>query len=274
MKIALGVEYQGRRYLGWQRQNDAPTVQETLETALAEIADQPVAVVCAGRTDRGVHAIQQVVHFATPAIRPLQGWVLGTNSRLPGDVAVTWARPMDEDFHARFSATGRTYQYIILNRRSRPALLHGLVSWECRELDVDKMAEAARGLIGEHDFSSFRAAACQSKSPVRRVYDLRLTRLGEFIVITISANGFLQHMVRNIAGALLAIGRGEQETGWAGAALAARDRAAAGVTAPADGLYLVNVRYPARFGIPEPAPLADRIRLLEMDNGNARPHPC
>ena len=277
MKIALGVEYQGRRYLGWQRQDDGLTVQATLETALAGIAGHPAPVVCAGRTDRGVHAVQQVVHFETGAMRPPRAWVLGTNGGLPGDVAVIWAREMAGDFHARFSASQRTYQYIILNRRARPALLDGLVSWECRELDVAKMAEAARPLVGEHDFSSFRAAGCQARSPWRRVQSLTLRRLEEFIVITIRANGFLQHMVRNIAGVLLAIGRGQRDTGWAAEALAARDRRMAGVTAPAAGLYLVNATYPARFAIPEPAPLADRIRLwgamTKNDQNGAAAHP-
>lgn len=275
MKIALGVEYQGHRYLGWQRQNEAPTVQATLETALAGIAGHPAPVVCAGRTDRGVHAVQQVVHFETGAARPLRAWVLGTNGGLPGDVAVTWAKEMAEDFHARFSAAHRTYQYIILNRRARPALLHGLVSWECHALALDKMARAARDLVGEHDFSAFRAAGCQAKSPRRRVHSLTLRRFGEFIVITIRANGFLQHMVRNIAGVLLAIGRGRQETGWAAEVLASKDRRLAGATAPAAGLYLVNAGYPARFGIPEPAPLAERIRLwgTDSDKNGAHPNP-
>ena len=262
MKIALGIEYQGRRYLGWQRQHDGPTVQATLEAALTGIAGQPLSVICAGRTDRGVHAVQQVVHFETGAMRPLRAWVLGTNGALPTDVAVIWAREMAGDFHARFSASQRTYQYIILNRRARPALLDGLVSWECRALDVAKMARAARPLVGEHDFSSFRAAGCQAGSSRRRVHSLTLRRLGAFIVITIRANGFLQHMVRNIAGVLLAIGRGRRETGWAAEVLAAKDRRMAGATAPAAGLYLVNATYPARFAIPEPAPLADRIRLF------------
>ena len=275
MKIALGVEYQGHRYLGWQRQNEAPTVQATLETALAGIAGHPAPVVCAGRTDRGVHAVQQVVHFETGAARPLRAWVLGTNGGLPGDVAVTWAKEMAEDFHARFSAAHRTYQYIILNRRAPPALLHGLVSWECHALALDKMAQAARGLVGEHDFSAFRAAGCQAKSPRRRVHSLTLRRFGEFIVITIRANGFLQHMVRNIAGVLLAIGRGRQETGWATEVLASKDRRLAGATAPAAGLYLVNAGYPARFGIPEPAPLAERISLwgTDSDKNGAHPNP-
>ena len=274
MKIALGVEYQGRRYLGWQRQHDGPTVQATLEAALTGIAGHPAPVICAGRTDRGVHAVQQVVHFETGAMRPLRAWVLGTNGALPTDVAVIWAREMAGDFHARFSASQRTYQYIILNRRARPALLDGLVSWECRELDVAKMAEAARPLVGEHDFSSFRAAGCQAGSPWRRVHSLTLRRLGKFIVITIRANGFLQHMVRNIAGVLLAIGRSRRETGWAAEVLAAKDRRMAGATAPAAGLYLVNATYPARFAIPEPAPLADRIRLWgAMTNNDAAADP-
>lgn len=225
-------------------------MQECVEDALSRVADHPIRVHCAGRTDAGVHALQQVIHFDTTALRQPQAWVLGANVHLPDDVSLTWAAPVDPGFHARYSATGRTYRYLILNRRSRPGTLQGLVAWEYRPLDPLRMAAAASGLIGEHDFSSFRAAECQSKSPVREVRRLEIGKRDELIVVEIEANAFLQHMVRNIIGVLTAIGTGSHEPAWAKELLARRDRTLGGVTAPPEGLYLADVSYPAHFLVP------------------------
>ena len=262
MKIALGVEYNGRDYYGWQKQDISPTIQEALELAISDVADESIEIICAGRTDTGVHAIQQVVHFETTSIRESHAWMLGTNSKLPKDIAVTWVKEVDDDFHARFSALGRTYQYVILNRRARPGILNGLVTWECRKLDLDKMRKASKCLIGEHDFSSFRAVACQAKTAVREIQCLEIDKLDEWFVITISANAFLHHMVRNIAGVLMAIGQGKEGVTWSAEVLASKDRTAGGVTAPPDGLYLVSVQYPERFAIPNPKKLIEQIRFI------------
>ena len=261
MKIALGIEYAGCNYYGWQRQAISPTIQELLESALSEIADENIAVHCAGRTDTGVHAIQQVVHFDTTSSREPRSWILGTNTKLPKDIAVTWALNVDDDFHARFSAERRTYQYLILNRQSRPAIFNGLVSWECRPLDYSKMNQASKCLIGEHDFNSFRAVACQAKSPVRTVYNLELKKLDDWFILTICANAFLHHMVRNIAGVLMAFGYGKEEINWAEEVLLAKDRTLGGVTAPPDGLYLSDVQYPERFAIPSPKTLIEKFGM-------------
>lgn len=250
MRIALGIEYDGSRFCGWQRQPHASSVQAALEAALSVVADHPVAVVCAGRTDTGVHATAQVVHFESDAPRNMRSWILGTNSNLPPEVCVTWAQPVAEDFHARFGATGRRYRYIILNRIMRPALLRQRVSWDYRPLDAAQMVEAGQILVGKHDFSSFRALACQAKSPVREVTSLEIHRSGEFIYLDIAANAFLHHMVRNIAGTLMTVGCGERPISWVEEVLAVRDRTLGGVTAPADGLYLVQVSYPEHFGVP------------------------
>ena len=250
MRIALGLEYDGRRFHGFERQTALRTVQEEVEEALTRIAASPVRVVCAGRTDAGVHALCQVVHFDSGASRPLRSWVRGANTYLPRDVAVLWARSVGEDFHARYSASGRRYRYVIVNRRTRPALLAGRAVWEHRRLDVRLMHLGARNLVGEFDFSSFRAAGCQARSPVRRVHRISVLRRGERIIIDVHANAFLQHMVRNIAGTLLTVGSGERDPAWVESVLAARDRSAAGVTAPAGGLYLVGVDYPDSSGIP------------------------
>ena len=249
MRIAMGIEYDGSRFSGWQRQPHAGSVQAALEHALSHVADHPVEVVCAGRTDAGVHATAQVVHFDSAAVRSLRGWMLGTNSNLPPEVCVTWAQHVEPDFHARFSAIGRQYRYTILNRPMRPALLRDRVSWDYRPLDADRMDEAGRVLIGKQDFSSFRALACQAKHPVREIYSLDVRRSGDFIYLDVAANAFLHHMVRNIAGTLMAVGCGDRPVEWVAEVLAARDRALSGVTAPAGGLYLVQVRYPARFGV-------------------------
>lgn len=261
MKFALGIEYAGRQYLGWQKQDISPTIQEVLELALSEIADEDIRVVCAGRTDTGVNALQQVVHFETQSIRESQAWVFGTNSKLPKDISVTWAMNIDDDFHARFSAVNRTYQYLILNRPARPAIFNGLVTWEYRKLDSEKMKLASQCLKGEHDFSSYRATACQASTPVRTVHKLEINRLGDWILITICANAFLHHMVRNIAGVLMSIGRGDKEVGWSADVLTAKDRKAGGITAPPDGLYLANIKYPDKYIIPSPDTLIDKLGL-------------
>jgi len=253
MRIALGVEYDGSAFCGWQRQHGVRTVQAELETALARVADRPVSVVCAGRTDTGVHALYQVVHFDVDVARRARSWVLGTNSNLPGDVSVIWAREVPPEFHARFSAERRAYDYLICNRQSRPGLWRGKVTWECRPLDVERMAYAARAWLGEHDFSSFRAKGCQARHPVRTLYRCDVRADDGLIVISVEANAFLQHMVRNFAGVLLQIGMGQHSPAWAAEVLAHRQRERGGVTAPPDGLYLSAVRYPGSFDLPPPA---------------------
>lgn len=262
MKIALGIEYAGYNYYGWQTQSISPTIQETLESALVKIADSAVRVHCAGRTDTGVHAVQQVVHFETNSVRDTHAWVLGTNAILPNDISVTWASNVAEDFHARFSAERRTYQYVILNRQARPAILNGLVTWECRALDFEKMQHAAEDFIGEHDFTSYRAVSCQANSPIRTIYEMKLQKFDDYIIMTICANAFLHHMVRNLAGVLLAIGRQKKPVNWASEVMAAKDRRAGGVTAPPDGLYLVNIQYPKRFNIQNPKTLTEKLGIV------------
>ncbi|MGH8278283.1 MAG: tRNA pseudouridine(38-40) synthase TruA [Gammaproteobacteria bacterium] len=254
MRLALGVEYDGTAFMGWQRQSHpGRTVQACLEAAVTRVADHPIEVTCAGRTDAGVHATGQVVHFDTQAQRPLYGWLLGLNSNLPADIAVRWVQPVSDEFHARFRARAREYRYTILNRLTRPALARLQVTWLHHSLNVTPMQEAAQALVGEHDFSAFRAAECQARSPVRTLYRLEVTRSGEYVVIEAVANGFLQHMVRNIAGVLIAVGTGRQASAWVPAVLAGRERARAGVTAPAQGLCFVAVSYALAFGIPVPA---------------------
>ncbi|MBI2380140.1 MAG: tRNA pseudouridine(38-40) synthase TruA [Gammaproteobacteria bacterium] len=253
MRIALGIEYNGARYHGWQRQSHTRySVQEHLETALSGVADESISVACAGRTDAGVHATGQVVHFDTEAPRIDRAWLMGTNAKLPGDICVRWVRMgMDEDFHARYAALSRRYRYIICNTPQRPAILREGLSWHYRPLDVGRMREASRHFLGEQDFSSLRAAGCQSKSPWRNIYHLEVERRGDFVIIDVCANAFLHHMVRNITGLLLEIGAGVEAPGWVKEVLAARDRNQASVTAPPNGLYLVQVAYPSRFGVPE-----------------------
>ena len=254
MRIAMGVEYDGHPFCGWQYQDHSPSVQEALERALTKVADQPLRVICAGRTDTGVHGMGQVVHFDTTAERTERSWVMGTNANLPKSVAVLWAKPVSADFHARFSAQRRRYRYVIFNRPVRPTFLQHRVAWAYRPLDVVRMQAAARPLLGEHDFNAYRAQACQAKSPVRTLYRLDVARHGEFIALDLEANGFLHHMVRNIAGVLMAIGSGEQDVAWSAEVLARRDRTLGGVTAPACGLYLVGVQYPPDFGLPVLSP--------------------
>ncbi|MDR2876876.1 MAG: tRNA pseudouridine(38-40) synthase TruA [Chromatiales bacterium] len=249
MRIALGIEYQGAAFCGWQSQSGVRTVQDCVERALAVVANAPVRTICAGRTDTGVHAFNQVVHFDPPTARAPRAWVFGANAHLPPDIAVRWALPVIDDFHARFSALRRHYRYIILDSRTRPAVMAGRVSWSFRALDELRMREAAAHLIGEHDFSSFRSYACQANHPVRTVYRLDVTRHGDLIMLDVVANAFLHHMVRNIAGVLMEIGSGRQPVEWSRTVLEARDRVRGGVTAPPEGLYLVRVEYPPEYGV-------------------------
>ncbi len=255
-RIALGIEYDGTGFCGWQMQKSGVrTVQEELEKALASVANAPVRVHCAGRTDTGVHAVGQVVHIETAAERSPRSWILGANCNLPSDVNVTWAKQVDGLFHARFSATSRAYRYLILNRMSRSSLYCNRAVWSHRPLDAERMHEAAQPLVGNHDFSSFRALGCQAHSPVRTVSRLDVTRQGDRVIIDVEAQAFLHHMVRNLAGVLMAIGRGDQPVAWAKEILERRDRTKGGVTAPPEGLYLMHVGYPPEFEIPEPPEL-------------------
>lgn len=249
-RFAIGIAYDGSGYMGWQRQHHGASVQAMVERAVSKVADTGVEVICAGRTDAGVHATQQVAHFDTAAERPLHGWLRGINSNLPGDIAVQWIRPVAEDFHARFSATGRSYRYVIYTHPVRPALHRNRVAWTYRTLAVAPMQQAAPALLGEHDFSAFRAVACQAKHPVREIRRITLEQHGAYIYLDINANAFLHHMVRNIAGVLMAIGAGEQPPAWCREVLEARDRTQGGVTAPGEGLYFTGVDYPEYFGLP------------------------
>jgi tRNA pseudouridine38-40 synthase len=249
-RLAVGIEYDGSGYSGWQTQPHAPSVQDTVDAALSAVADRPVSTVAAGRTDTGVHATGQVVHFDTSARRPERSWLLGANSNLPPDVNALWVCQVPESFHARYSATGREYCYRILNRPVRSALLRERAWWVREALDVGPMREAAAMLIGEHDFSAYRAAACQSKTPVRDLRRLDVERQGMEVYLTCEANAFLHHMVRNLVGTLVRIGRGEERPQWAAELLRGRDRRLSGITAPAAGLTLTAVYYPAEFGLP------------------------
>ncbi len=251
MRIALGIEYDGHGFSGWQRQLGVETIQELVEKALSKVANHPVTIICAGRTDAGVHATEQIVHFESDAIRSHYAWVNGCNANLPSQIAVLWATEVSSEFHARFSAYRRRYRYIIYNRRIRPTFLATRTSWIYRPLDVSRMAAAAQHLIGEHDFNAYRAVGCQAKSPVRTLYDLDITRRDEMIFIDIRANAFLHHMVRNIAGVLVAIGGAERPIEWAREVLEQRDRTQGGITASPCGLYLMEVEYPEAFVLPK-----------------------
>lgn len=254
MRIAMGVEYDGSRYLGWQRQRQGATVQAELETALSRIADEPVEVVCAGRTDTGVHALGQVVHFESNARRNPRGWLLGTNSALPADISISWVREVSPEFHARFHATSRRYLYLILNRPVRSAFADRRAFVVIQPLDILAMQSAAVHLRGEHDFSAFRAAGCQAKSPQREITDLEIRRLDDWVTIDIRANAFLQHMVRNIAGLLVGVGRGDLAPSAALTIRRSLDRKTAPFAAPAAGLTLISVDYPQVLGLPVAAP--------------------
>ncbi len=269
MRIALGVEYDGSRYHGWQRQKSSVlTVQGMVEKAVSRLASHPVAVSCAGRTDAGVHAYEQIVHFDTDKQRKPHEWVLGTNTNLPDDIRITWMQFVSDDFHARFSAAARYYRYEILNRGVKSALHRNHVTTIFHPLDEKKMQQGANYLIGMHDFSSFRAQGCQAKNPNKKIHSILIKRSDDKITLDIIASAFLHHMVRNIVGTLLPVGRGEMPAEWVGEVLQAKDRKVAGVTAPPNGLYFKGVCYPKRFGIntlKEFQPIAEAIEIKPID---------
>jgi tRNA pseudouridine38-40 synthase len=249
-RFALGIEYDGSAFAGWQFQSHARSVQGELQQALGRVADHPVELCAAGRTDAGVHALAMVAHFDTAAERPLHAWVLGTNANVSGEITVLWAQPVPDSFHARHDARSRTYLYRILDRPQRPALERGRVCWVRNALAVPRMHEAAQALVGHLDFSAFRAAECQSSTPMRDLTQISVERLGPYVDIRVTANAFLHHMVRNIAGSLLLVGRGERAVAWVGEVLANRDRTRAGPTAPPQGLYFVGAEYLREYGLP------------------------
>ena len=250
MRIALGLEYCGTAFHGWQSQPQGCTVQDELEAALATIAGERIGVICAGRTDAGVHATLQVVHFETAVERPLTAWVRGVNSHLPDGVAVRWAAPVDDEFHARFSARGRRYRYLLLNRPQRPGLWQGRVGWFHLPLNVEAMQQAAQYLIGEHDFSSFRASNCQAKTPIKTLWRADVQQTGNMIVFDFEASAFLHHMVRNLVGSLVYIGKGVEKPEWMEALLQLRDRKVAAPTFSPDGLYFRGPIYEPHWGLP------------------------
>lgn len=265
MKLALGLAYDGSAFCGWQSQPSGCGVQDVLQRALSEIAAHPVSVVCAGRTDTGVHALEQVVHFETEAQRPLQAWVRGVNALLPAAVAVQWACEVEPEFHARFLAERRCYRYILHNHPVRPAIWAGRAGWFHQPLDVQLMQQGAQLLLGEHDFSAFRAAECQAKSPVKTLYRAEVTRQGDYILFYFCANAFLHHMVRNLVGSLVYVGKGRHEPGWLAEILLGRDRAMAAPTFAPDGLYLERVIYPERFVLPQALPGTQAFPSVALD---------
>lgn len=250
MRYAIGVEYDGSGFLGWQIQQQEPTVQGCVEAAVARVADHEARVTCSGRTDTGVHALCQVAHFDSDARRPERSWILGLNSNLPPGISVLWIREVDNEFHARFSAFSRSYRYVILNRWIRPALEANRMSWCRRPLDADKMQRAAQALLGEHDFSSFRAGACQARHAVREIQQISVQRTADVVSLDVAANGFLYHMVRNIAGSLIRVGQGEEKESWVKEVLEKLDRKQAAPTAPPEGLYFLGARYPDAYDLP------------------------
>jgi len=254
VRVALGIAYRGSAYHGWQSQPDGQTVQDQVERALSSFADRPVTTVPAGRTDAGVHAINQVIHFDTVAERAEESWVRGSNRYLPGDIAIQWCRFVPETFHSRASARGRRYAYVLLESRIRPALEAGQVGWTFRKLDGEAMQAAARVLLGTHDFSAFRSAECQSPTPVKTLRGIGVERRGDYWRFDFEADAFLHHMIRNIMGALVAVGSGGREPGWLGEVLAGRDRTRAAPTFSPDGLYFLGPYYDAVHGIPERTP--------------------
>jgi tRNA pseudouridine38-40 synthase len=254
-RVALAIEYKGTDFHGFQTQpNGVKTVQQALEHALSKVANEPITLVCAGRTDAGVHATNQVIHFDTLAKRSPKAWVMGTRPHLPDAVSVKWAQDVTPNFHARFSALNRTYRYLISDAKTSSALLHDQITWSSRPLDIDKMREGAAYLVGRHDFTSFRATQCQAKSPVREIQYLHIIRRGDLIVLEVQANAFLHHMVRNIVGVLLSVGAGDKPAAWVGEVLVAKNRSAGGVTGKPYGLYLVSVDFPAEFQLPKGSP--------------------
>lgn len=258
-RIAVGIEYDGAAFHGWQQQSHAASVQETVQAALSRVADSPVELTCAGRTDAGVHARAQVAHFDTEADRSPRAWLLGTNSALPATVSLRWVTPVAGDFHARYSAVGRSYRYLVLNRSTRSALAAGRALVVYRPLETAAMRAAAADLVGEHDFSAFRAAECQARSPVRRIESLEIRRRDAWLSIEVTANAFLHHMVRNIVGTLLAVGRGDAPVTRARLQLESRRRSTGEATAPAHGLYLWGVKYAPQFGLPEESAMIDTL---------------
>lgn len=265
MRVALGVEYDGSRFCGWQTQPQGCAVQDALERALAKVAGSAVDTVCAGRTDAGVHALGQVVHFDAAAVRPESAWVRGVNALLPAACAVNWSREVSQDFHARYSALARCYRYVLLNHPVRPGAEQGRVGWFHAPLDLEKMQRAARLLIGEHDFSAFRSAECEARTPVRALERLDIARRGDYLTFDFRANAFLHYMVRNIVGCLVYVGKGKYPPEWLGEVLASRDRGRAAPTFEAAGLYLYRVDYDARWGLPD----ALRGTLIEFGNGKS-----
>ena len=249
MRVALGVEYDGSCYFGWQRQKEVDTVQQNIERALSKVADEKITIHCAGRTDAGVHATGQVIHFDTTSARDMKAWTLGVNANLPSQISIRWAQEVKEDFHARFSATARRYRYVIYNSSTRPALFQASLTHYVQPLDEHKMHRAAQALLGEQDFTSFRASQCQSNTPFRCVQEVKVVRIDNYVIVEIMANAFLHHMVRNIVGSLLEIGVGEQEENWIAQLLLKKDRSLAAPTAKAHGLFLVDVTYPEHFNI-------------------------
>ncbi len=264
MKFALGVEYDGSRYYGWQRQKSTPlTIQEYVEKALSVLAAHPVAIVCAGRTDARVHAYEQVIHFETDKQREIHHWVFGANANLPDDIRIVWIKAVDDDFHARFSAAARYYRYEILNRRVKSALHRNHVMTIFQPLDEKLIQKGANYLIGEHDFTSFRAQGCQAKSPIKRIHSISIRRTSDKISVDIIASAFLHHMVRNIVGTLLPVGLNEKEPEWVQSVLQGKDRKKAGVTALPNGLYFKGVYYPKHFGLDTLSAFEPFIRAIE-----------
>lgn len=265
MRVALAVEYDGSQYHGWQNQPNLHTVQGCVEKALSRVADHEVQVHCAGRTDTGVHASGQVIHFDSKVERSMSAWVYGSNSHLPKDICIRWAKLVDEQFHARFSATARRYRYVIYNNPIRPAIFRSGVTWHYRQLDHCLMHDAAQCLLGENDFSSFRAVECQSKTAMRNIHKITVNRDRDTLIIDITANAFLHHMVRNIVGVLMAVGSGRKPKHWVKEVLDAKDRRLGGETAPAYGLYLVQVQYPKHFALPR-LPIGPTLLTAEVSS--------
>ncbi len=261
MRYALGVEYDGSAYCGWQRQPDRLSIQEVLESALSGIASETVEAIAAGRTDRGVHACSQVIHFDTQAQRPLSAWVRGVNALLPTNIAVLWAHRVPEEFHARFSAHSRTYQYLLLNHPVRPALMSGKMGWYHRRLNLEKMQQGAQFLLGQQDFSAFRAAECQAKTPVKTLFQADVTEDGSVFKFSFTADAFLQHMVRNMVGALVFVGAGRENPSWIHELLKSRNRIFAAPTFSPDGLYLTGVGYEAHWQLPQQSSRCDESIL-------------
>ncbi|AKZ65904.1 tRNA pseudouridine(38-40) synthase TruA [Candidatus Palibaumannia cicadellinicola] len=269
IRLALGIAYDGSTFYGWQRQQQVPSVQACLERALSLVAKEQVSVYCAGRTDVGVHATGQVVHFDTYSNRNEKAWTLGVNANLPKSIAVRWVMPVTKDFHARFSAIARSYRYIIYNNRLRPVIFNGGLTHYYKPLDVDKIERAGQCLLGEHDFTSFRGLQCKSSTPLRTIYKFSVKSKGPYIIIDITANAFLYHMVRNIVGSLIEVGSCKRQENWISEILELKNRSLAGITAQAKGLYLVYVYYPSNFAIPslsgEPIVLTDSFSELMFE---------